>query len=250
LRYIPINKLMDKNSLKEFVQITERAPNEIMSIVEILGLKPKAKLLDLCCGYGRHSIPLSNMGYKVVGFEISESLLEKAKQQAKQSSVEVDFVFGDMRKLSKKVDGDFDAVINIFTSFGFYTKDSDNQKALNEVAKVLKPGGNFLIDLANRENILKNFKRRQWFTYGDYIVLEENIFDFFSSRLETKRTYIGKDDSREISNFSIRLYSLHEMLAMINKAGLSTSAIYGDFDMKQYSVDSRRMIILAQKPIT
>jgi len=187
------------------------------------------------------------MGYRVTGFEISKPLYEKAKEQAKIAHVKLKLVLGDMRRLTQQVDGAVDAVINIFTSFGFYTRESDNQKVLNGVAKLLKANGLFLIDLANRENVLKRWQPRQWYSSSGFTVLEESMFDFFSSRLEMKRTYLNPKRNGEVSDFSIRLYSLHEMLAMIQKAGLSTMAVYGDFNLNQYSADSRRMIILAQK---
>jgi SAM-dependent methyltransferase len=239
--------MMDKNYIKEVAPVEEFAPNEVKSIVSMLSLKPKAKILDLCCGYGRHAIPLAQMGYQVTGFEISEPLYQKAKDFAASAGVKLNLVHGDMRKIHKELNKKFDAIINIFTAFGFYTKDADNQKVLNNAAKLLKKNGNFLIDLANRENVLRKWQPRQWYSTGTTTVLEEAMFDFFSSRLEVTRTLITSDNQKEVSDFSLRLYSLHEMLAMINKAGLAASAVFGDFKMNQYTVDSRRMIILAQK---
>ena len=244
---MPKSRLVNKNYVKELVRLEETTPSEVKAIVSILGLKPKAKVLDLCCGYGRHAIPMTQMGFRITGFEISESLYNKAKEYSKTSEVKFKLILGDMRSLHLKVKEKFDAVINIFTAFGFYTKESDNQRVLNGVAKVLKPGAKFLIDLSNRENVLKRWQPRQWYSAGGKTVLEQAMFDFFSSRLEVTRTHISGNNTREVSDFSIRLYSLHEMLAMIKKAGLSTVAVLGDFDMTQYSVDSRRMIILAQK---
>ncbi len=244
---MPKKKKDNQSYLKELVQLEERAPNEVKSIVNILNLKPKAKILDLCCGYGRHAIPLIEMGYRVTGFEISKPLYENAKEQVQAAGLNMDLYHGDMRRLPQIIDDKFDAVINIFTAFGFYNKESDNQRALNGAAKLLNGGGYFLIDLANRENILKHWQSRQWYTTGGIVILEESVFDFFSSRLEIKRTYLGMGRENEVSNFSIRLYSLHEMLAMIKKAGMISAAVFGDFDMNQFSTHSRRMIILAQK---
>ncbi|MCP4634199.1 MAG: class I SAM-dependent methyltransferase [candidate division Zixibacteria bacterium] len=241
------SRMIDKNYIKEVASAEEFAPNEVKSIISILGLKPKAKVLDLCCGYGRHAIPLAQMGYQVTGFEISEPLYKKAKDFATSAGVKLNLVHGDMRNIHKELNKKFDTIINIFTAFGFYTKDSDNQKVLNNAAKLLKKNGNFLIDLANRENVLRRWQPRQWYSTGPTMVLEEAMFDFFSSRLEVTRTLITADNQKEVSDYSLRLYSLHEMLSMINKAGLSASAVFGDFKMNQYSVDSRRMIILAQK---
>jgi SAM-dependent methyltransferase len=239
-------RLVNEDYIKEVAHLEESAPNEVKAIVSILGLKPKSKILDLCCGYGRHAVPLTQMGFKVTGIEISDSLYKKAVEYARTSGVKYRLIRCDMRNLSRSIKEKYDAIINIFTAFGFYTRDSDNQRILNAVAKALKPGGKFLIDLANRENILKRWQPRQWYSSGGTTVLEESMFDFFSSRLELTRTSISANNTRQVSSFSVRLYSLHEMLAMIKKAGLTTVAVFGDFDMLQYSVDSRRMIILAQ----
>ncbi|MBD3169695.1 MAG: methyltransferase domain-containing protein [candidate division Zixibacteria bacterium] len=241
------SRIINSDYVKEVAQIEEGAPNEIKSIVSILGLKPKARILDLCCGYGRHAIPLTQMGYKVTGMEISEPLYNKAKKYAEEAGVDYKLIKGDMRSCGRILKEKYDAVINIFTAFGFYNREADNQRVLNGVEKVLKKGGKFLIDLANRENVLKKWQPRQWYNTGKTTILEESTFDFFSSRIEVKRTFLRENGIKEISDFSLRLYSLHEMLSMIKKSGMFTVAVFGDFEMSQYSVDSRRMILLAQK---
>jgi 2-polyprenyl-3-methyl-5-hydroxy-6-metoxy-1,4-benzoquinol methylase len=127
----------------------ERASGEVDFIEDVLSLPGNAKILDLCCGLGRHSIELAKRGYKVTGVDVTGDYLETARNKTKKREVKIDFIESDMRDISfnKK----FDAVINMFTSFGFFEEENDNFKVLKNVSNALKPGGKFLIDVINRD---------------------------------------------------------------------------------------------------
>jgi SAM-dependent methyltransferase len=152
---------------------------------------------------------------------------------------------GDMRKLP--FESRFDAVINIFTSFGYFDRERDDLKVLKGVCKALKDGGLFLLDLKNREQLIRNFQRRRWHPERDFIMLEDNFFDLFTSRWESTRTLVFSNGRREEHSFSMRLYSFAEILSLLKKAGFILESVYGDFDFGEYSLDSPRMILISRK---
>ncbi len=239
-------KLFNEDYLAIEPHLDEEAPLEVEAILQMTELKPKSKILDLCCGHGRHAIPLAKKDFQITGFDFSEHLLQRAAQAAEESGVTLRLIHGDTRQLP--FEDEFDAVISMFTAFGYFEQEEDNQKVLSEVFKALKPGGVFLMDVLNREHLLKNWQPKRWSKQTDFILLEEMLFDFFRGVLEVNRTLIHDDHESKKSNFSLRLYTLVELLEMLRKANLYLEAVFGDFKLGQYSADSPRMIIMANKP--
>jgi SAM-dependent methyltransferase len=154
-------------------------------------------------------------------------------------------VRGDMRALPFKKE--FDAVINLFTSFGYFPNEKEDLQVLKGVNHVLKEKGTFLIDTINREFLLKNFQRRMWSPKRGFFMLDDQIFDPFTSRTETTRTLLFEDQPKREYFFSFRLYTLTEMIFNLKKAGFITEQVFGDYELKDYTTQSPRMIILAKK---
>jgi len=188
------------------------------AIESMLELKKGDKILDLACGYGRIAIELSKRGYMVTGFDLSQSFLELAKKAAKRENLTVQFVRGDMRRIPFK--GCFDYIINWQTSFGYFEDEEDNFRVLQEVYWALKPCGKFLLDVVNRDNLIKRFTTKNWTEREDYYFLVEDKFNPLTSRLETDWILIWENgDVRKLSH-SVRVYSLHEIRTMLKKADL------------------------------
>jgi SAM-dependent methyltransferase len=238
-------KFFDQHYVKDYQELEKRSSKEVDSIIQMLDLKPKAKVLDLCCGYGRHSIELAQRGYKVTGYDLSDFFLKKAEETSKALKLKIRFKKGDMRRLPFK--DQFDAVVNMFTSFGYFDKETDDLKVLRGVCRVLKKDGLFLMDLKNREQLIRNFARRRWHPEKDFTVLEDNFFDLFTGRWESTRTIVFGNGKRSEYSFSLRLYTFAEMLSLLKKAGFLLEAVYGDFDFIEYSLDSPRMILISRK---
>ncbi|MDH4222246.1 MAG: class I SAM-dependent methyltransferase [candidate division Zixibacteria bacterium] len=218
---------------------------EIDGVVKILGVKPRNRILDLCCGYGRHSHELARRGYKVTGYDLSSFFIQRAKREAESLKIKVKFVQGDMRELPFK--SEFNSVINMFTSFGYFQSERDNLKVLKGINAALRPKGLFLLDTINRELILKDFQMRRWVQRKNFWMLEDSLFDPFTSRQETTRTLLFENQPRREYFFSLRLYTLTEMLSNLKNTGFIIEQVLGDFDLNEYSTNSPRMIILARK---
>ena len=245
----------DENYLKEYARglTPERAQREVDFIKGALNLPQVvpdgaggARILDLCCGHGRHTIELAAAGYSMVGQDLSATFLDLAKDAAAARNLQIQFVHADMREIS--FEGEFDAVINMFTAFGYFDDDMEDQKVLNAVARALKPGGKFLIDLINTPLIVRDFLAQSWEELPDgTVVLTQRDYNLLTGNNEELRAYIAPDGSKREVRLTCRMYFYPEFAKMLNRAGLTPIQVFGNFDGSKYTWDSNRMIVLAEK---
>jgi SAM-dependent methyltransferase len=180
----------------------------------------------------------------MTGLDRSEYLIGQAQLEAERASTSVEWVLGDMRSLPWAAQ--FDACINMFTAFGYFADEDDNQKVLDEICRALKPGGMVLIDLSNRDFDLLNLWPKAWRRDGERIILEEAEFDPLTCRLILTFTRLHGGRSESIRH-SIRQYTAPEISAMLRQAGLEPLEYYGDFDGTPFHLRSKRMIIISHK---
>ena len=212
----------------------ERTAAEVNGVVERLGLAPGARLLDLCCGHGRHAVPLAQLGYRVTGLDRSRRLLDHAAALAASYGQRVGLVAADMRRLPF-ADASFDAVINLFNAFGYLEDEAEDELVLAEVARVLVPGGRFLQELANREALVRDWYDSRVLRKDDeLIVLQERTLDLLGSRDLARYTLI-------------RLYTLTELAAMLDRAGLELLEVDGDLDGGPLELDSSFVVTLSAR---
>jgi len=238
-------KYFSEDYLKLYKHDIAETTREADAIIRMLQPEPEANILDLACGFGRHSVVLAQKGYHITGYDLSESFLNKARELAETLKVSIDLKQGDMREIP--FENQFDAIINMFTAFGFFENEQEDLKVLKGVHKALKPGGQFLIDVINRETASQAEMPRRWIKENHAFLLEERVFDFFRSRLELTNLLILQSGEVKQANYSIRLYTLTEMLELFNASGLVLIDVYGDFSGALYNANSPRMILVAQK---
>lgn len=223
----------------------ERTLQETNFIEKSLKLTQKSRILDLCCGHGRHSIELAKKGYIMTGQDLAQNFIKIATKTAKKNGVNIKFICEDMRRIPFYEE--FDAIFNIFTSFGYLENDKEDAKVIKQVANSLKTGGKFLLDIRNRDWILANFQYNDWRIMDDLIVLEERHLDPSFKKVITKVIYIEKGKIGKITEHSARLYNLSDIQSMFRKAGLSIQKIYGGLDFERHTIKSQRTIIIASK---
>ena len=217
------------------VEFTERA----------LGLTEPSDVLDLCCGPGRHSVRLAQRGHRVTGVDISAYNLEVAAAQAAEFGADVTWREADMRDTGL-TDSSQDAAINMFTAFGFFD-DEGNQRVLEEVARVLRPGGRFFIDLVNRDSLMRRHQPRMWNErHNGAILFQEHAFDSATGSQTTKWNIIKADGERISQSFTVRMYTLQELEVRMALAGLEVEDAWGGLDGSKLTMDSHRLVVLAR----
>jgi SAM-dependent methyltransferase len=226
---------------------TELAEKEVQQVLTLLHPPDGAHILDLCCGYGRHSIPLARRGFQVTGVDISAKQILHAREVASKAHVRLDFHLADARKLNFQ--GAFDVVLSMFVSFGFFNDENENKAMLQGVFRALKPGGKFLLDFWNREKEIREFKPTACEKIRDVIVLKEWQFDALAGRLNWTNTVIFPGGKRESWGHSVRAYTVAELKALLEEAGLKFEAVYGSLAGEKYSIDSPSAIIIATRPV-
>lgn len=211
------------------------------------GILKEGLVLDLCCGPGRVSVPLST-SIPVVGLDLSIYLLQIANKRAKHADFQdLYFVRADMSHFPFRP-GVFDYVINIFTSFGYFPE-GENKIVLKEVAEALKSEGTFILDMANPGWLIRNFREKDWDEERNYISLQQRSVNWKSKRWKSKWIVINKQTGEidEIS-FHHRLYDVQELTELLDNEGLLTAQIFGSFRKDDFNeARSRRIIILSRK---
>ena len=210
---------------------------EVDNLLKVLKLSSQDRILDLCCGQGRHSLELARRGFQNVdGLDRSHYLIQKAKAQAKKEHLNFKFREGDARKLPYLPDT-FDAVIIMGNSFGYFETLQDDMSVLKEVFRILKPWGRLLIDVTDGEYLRENFQPRSWeWVDKKRFVCRERSLSLNKERLISREvvTHVGKGVIVD-QFYAERLYTREAMSELLEKAGLSDITIHGEI-----SSDSKR----------
>ncbi len=226
----------------------EQSRREAELIAGLLDLKPGMEVLDLCCGIGRISVPLAESGCAVTALDIQDDYLRLAAERAGRAGVGLELLQADMREIP--FTDRFDAVINFFTSFGYFEQEADNQLTINSVFKSLKPGGRFLLELVNRDYLMAHYQPRGWSREADWLMFEERSFDYAASRNVSRVTWRKPDGGLLEYEVNLRVYSLHELIRMFGAAGLAYEFSCGDLKDRDIPADKDRirMVIVGRRP--
>jgi SAM-dependent methyltransferase len=225
----------------------EAAVTEMVEGLErFLALEPRSHVLDLGCGAGRGTLELARRGHRVLGVDADERALAEARAAAKGERLNVHFLKNDPRLIAYRAE--FDAVVSLDSAFGRLETDRDDLKCLEAARKGLKPGGKLLLDLLNRERVLRHFEPNSWGQSQEGkgpVTLDRVHFDFEKGRLDNHRTIVGPKGERTPSFTSLRVYALTEVKALLERAGLRYERCWGGYDGSAYGMDSPRLIVLA-----
>jgi SAM-dependent methyltransferase len=220
------------------------AEEQALAAVRLAGLEPGAEVLDVPCGYGRHSIPLAHAGYRVVGADRSPGLLDEARRRAGESDWPR-WVQADHRDLPFG-EASFDAVINMFSSLGYRGEGGDRQ-TLAEFLRVLRPGGALVVETMHRDRLMSIFQPRAWDPLPEGgILVEERSFDHVAGETETTHTLIDAEGGRESFVYRMRLYTATELARLVTETGFGHVECLGGFDREPLSQDTR-LVLLARK---
>ena len=238
----------DSHYLLEYEPIfsLERDRHEVARLIDILGLPTGARVLDVPCGQGRHAHLLAEAGYRVDGLDYSEHLLKLARKRGTGSSLH--YTRGDMRRMPSRWAKRFDAVVNLFTSFGFFADPRDDMKVVSEFARVLKPGGLLVWHGGSRDGVMSRFLSRDWWRTEDGTMIgHERSFDPLSGILTIESSWSGGTHRAGNRTHRIRLYTASRLAEMCASAGLIVEQAWSGFDDKPLSRTSGEMLLLARK---
>ncbi len=216
------------------------ASNFINNIIQFINLKSDAVCWDLCCGKGRHSIYLNSKGFRVIGTDLStQSILEANKS----SNENLQFYQHDMRKLFRT--NYFDAVFNLFTSFGYFEKREDDVNVFNAVRKSLNPGGLFVFDYLNASSVKKTLVSHDKKTMNN---IEFNITKNIECNTIVKQ--IDFEDKGKCFHFEerVKLFDLTYFEGLANECELTVLHKFGNYQLEAFDEKiSQRLILVLQK---
>ena len=240
-------ELFNDDFLRTSEKLTdEQIAREVDFIEDSLSIEKHGAMLDLACGTGRHAIELARRGYEVVGFDLSLAMLARAGDEAQDREAKLNFVQGDMRDMT--FEEQFDGVYCWNTSFGYFEEDR-NAQVIDRIHRSLKAEGRLLLDVANRDFLIRQSPSLAWFEGEGCVCMDEMSFDFITSRMKVKRTVMLDDGrSREIE-YSMRVYSLHELGKLLHEHGFKVCEVSGRLATPGvfFGNESPRTIILAEK---
>lgn len=226
--------------------LDERSDCEAAGVVRILGLQAGQQLLDCPTGYGRHALRLARLGLRVTGVDINDAELEVARGHGQKGA---EFLKMDMRHLDFQAD--FDAVINMFYSFGFFASDEENFQVLVNFYNALKPGGRFLMHTdvhipRVEQNKYKHVEQRRLKSGRQLEIVD--VYDAATKRMNgTWRLISNNTQVQELTPYSVRVYTFEEFTDWCYRAGFSQVTAYGDWCGAPLTDESEDMIVIAHK---
>ncbi|UCF09635.1 MAG: class I SAM-dependent methyltransferase [Candidatus Bipolaricaulota bacterium] len=224
------------------------ADREVRAICRLLGLEPTCPLLDLACGAGRHLLALHRIGFlALTGIDLSADLLAEARRRLDESGgSSVRLVRADMRRIPFR--HAFEAVLSLFTSFGYFAADRENEAVLDATRDALRPGGTLLIDTLNAPAAIDALVRDEEIECAEGSVRVRRRYDPVSRRIE--KTVHGVSDGRAARPIreSVRIYDGGELRALLEGAGFCEVTCYGSLDGTPYTPTSARLVAVGRSP--
>jgi cyclopropane fatty-acyl-phospholipid synthase-like methyltransferase len=210
------------------------------ALLGYLSLAPGSRVLDLACGRGRHSIYLAEKGFEVVGLDYSANSIAEAKLSETDT---LTFYVHDMRRLFRT--NYFDAVLNLFTSFGYFATEREHRGVLRNVADQLRPGGLFVLDFINAQKAAARLVPSEQLAVGDLrFELERALTDGYLVKTITVHDHGTVHRYRE----RVRAYGLGDLELLFAGAGLTVRAVFGDYRLGPFDPEgSDRLILVAEK---
>lgn len=213
--------------------------------IDAIGDRP-ARVFDICCGVGRHARPLAARGCEVIGVDLSNNNIDAAIEQATAEGLtdRCSFHKGDIRTFTPPTDCDL--AINIFTSFGYFGSDEADAVIFDAAATSLRPGGRFILDVANREATIAGYKPREKRGSRSNHVIDETTVDLATGKMTSHWTFVRGRERAE-HTIIVRLYALHELIRIGADRGFNFLAAYGAFDGSDYTRESPRCIYVGER---
>ncbi len=251
----------EQNWLKSFYELealadlllersnSDELKNTLQFLQKHLAIQPGDTVFDQGCGIGSISIPFAKKGMRVIGVDLSQNYIERAKKQAQEEGLSCHYHCADALEFVSEIP--CDAAWNWFTSFGYNQDDRVNIKMLECVFRSLKPGAKFVLDYQNIANIIKNFKttiKKEGISDGRKVVLTRNCrLNFVTGMIEQQWSYVFVNEKIVRKSF-LKMYLPHQLKLMLEQVGFVDVVIYGDLAENELTSDSSRCLCVTRKP--
>lgn len=221
----------------------EAAGREVDEVAGLARLEPGARVLDLCCGVGRHSLELARRGFAVTGVDRTAAYLEQARGRARAEGLEIEFVQADMREFRR--DSGFDAAINLYTSFGYFDDPAEDRRVLLNIHASLKPGGPLVVQMMGKEVLARIFRERHWDESEGCMILQEGRIARDWGWIENRWIVVAGDEVKEFK-VEHRLYSGVEFRELLGACGFASAEMFGSLSGAPYDHQAERLVALAR----
>ena len=235
ITYGPV--MFDKERVKS-------ASYEIDNLIMLSGLEPGNKVLDSCCGIGRHSIILADRGFKVTGVDRTRPYLERAIEKAAHKDLKIEFIEEDILDFVRE--NSFDGAFNLYNSLGYFENPDDDLVYFKNIYRSLKPGGRFIIECSGKEVLARDFRDCFWYEYDGFKIMVEYNINLNWTELETRWIFL-KDGVEKDAVFRHRIFSALELARLLSDAGFESIEFFGDYDGSLYDQNAERLIAIAKK---
>jgi len=222
----------------------EEAARTVEWLAQEAQIRPPALVLDLACGYGRHSAQLARRGYRTYGLDLSWPLLKAGTDDALAAPFYR--LRGDMRRLPFQ-SGAFDLALSLFTSFGYFASREEDLRVLMDVKRVLKPEGRFVLDFLNAQRVKDEIipqEESNW--QGNKVIIQRRV-DPQKNRVEKKISFFDANGRERQYLESVALYGQEDLLNLFKQAGLVPQRAFGNYDGSPFSRQTPRLIIIGAK---
>lgn len=224
----------------------ERDESEAERVIDLIldRVQPAAgaRILDVGCGRGRHAVEFASRGFDVTGLDLSEQSLKIAERRALDRGVEIRLIEGDMREPVET--GTFDLVVNLFTAFGYFERESEHQRAVNAMAGALRPGGVLVQDFLNATYVRDTLVARDARVVDGAEIIQER---WISENRINKEITLKRDDSTHSFIESVALLNPDDFRRMYERTGVVIESLLGDYDGSAYTPSSPRLILFSRR---
>jgi SAM-dependent methyltransferase len=221
--------------------------DEVDFLVNVLNLQQGARILDVPCGLGRHSIELGKRGYRMTSVDLSQDSLAEAKRNAAGAGASIEWVHADMSDLENACRRDqFDGAFCFGNSFGYMEHDRTIE-FLRGISSFLKEGAGFVVDMGlAAESLLPNLQTRKWYKIDDMYLLSEAVYEGESSQLRTQYTFI-RDGAVQTGTATYFIYTVAELKRLFAMCGLQVQNLYGTTSQEPYRYGNQRLLMVARR---
>lgn len=224
----------------------EEARPQAEAVLALAGVTAPARVLDMPCGTGRHSLAFARLGYTVTGVDRTADYVAEARHTAADEGLDATFVVADMRHFRQE--NAFDLAVNLYTSFGYFIDPAEDVAVLRNFHASLRPGGVLVLEMVGKEVLARIFRAREWLELADgTLFLQERQIAEDWTWLEGRWVLIAPDGRRREQFFEHRIYGASDLKRALKEAGFATVAIYGGLEGLAYDEEALRLVAVAYK---